>query len=72
MSELYFESKSEFVKNIVRAIWEDHVNTKDEVIESAERVLDPILLAALAMRNNLGASASDARAMWDEAVAQYK
>jgi hypothetical protein len=60
-------SNSGIVETVIHTIWEDHVHSGDEVIESCERILKPILLAAVAMRNSYPVS-QDARAMWDEAV----
>jgi len=66
---------SEITKEVVDVIWEDHVHTRDEVIESAERVLEPLLLAAVAMRNNIfgsNVSRSDVCQMWDDALAEMR
>jgi hypothetical protein len=58
-------------ETIRHAIWEEHVHSKDEVIEVAERILEPIVLAALAMRHSAPIS-QDAKQMWDEAVKEVE
>lgn len=62
---------SELTKAVCHAMWEEHVRSGDHLIEAAERILEPLMAGALAMRNSYPTS-QDGRQMWDEAVKGLK